>query len=426
MFPVIFISLTSIILMLLMIIFCPKIKIKNIEIQTFWFAPLLGALCLLIFKQINFSKVFEGLTVNDAINPLKILILFISMTFLSIVLDELGFFNFLANWALKKAQKRQILLFIILYVLCSVLTIFTSNDIIILTFTPFIVFFAKRANIDPIPYLVSEFVAANTWSMFLIIGNPTNIYLATKFDITFFAYIKVMFLPTIFGGLSSLFILLLLFKKKLSKQVEIVPDNSSLNNPKLVVIGLICLAMCTILLSISPYIKIEMFLISFIFALLLGLIIFISSIAKKNYDVLIRSFKRLPYTIIPFVISMFVIVLALKQHGVTSELSSFLRNDFPILTYGTTSFLSCNLINNIPMSVFFSEIVNSKSALYSTIIGSNIGAFLTPIGALAGIMWLSILKKHEINYDFKSFVKYGIIISFPTLFASLLGLWIML
>lgn len=57
----------------------------------------------------------------------------------------------------------------------AILTIFTSNDIVILTFTPFICYFSKNAKINPIPYLVAEF-AATTYSMMLIIGNPTNIY----------------------------------------------------------------------------------------------------------------------------------------------------------------------------------------------------------------------------------------------------------
>ena len=76
--------------------------------------------------------------------------------------------------------------------LVSVLTVFTSNDIIVLTFTPFICHFAKSARIDPLPYLVSEFVAANTWSMALIIGNPTNIYLMSGTGISFLSYTAKM------------------------------------------------------------------------------------------------------------------------------------------------------------------------------------------------------------------------------------------
>ncbi|UKI48946.1 MAG: hypothetical protein L6U99_08950 [Clostridium sp.] len=44
----------------------------------------------------------------------------------------------------------------------------------------------KRSKINPLPYLLMEFFAANTLSMALIIGNPTNIYLGFNFNIDFF------------------------------------------------------------------------------------------------------------------------------------------------------------------------------------------------------------------------------------------------
>ena len=112
---------------------------------------------------------------------------------------------------------------------------------------------------------------------------------------------------------------------------------------------------------------------------------------------------------------MFVIVLSLNKNGVTNYISSLLGNDHIILKYGITSFLSCNLINNIPMSVMFASIpqfnnpVDYLKAIYAITIGSNIGAFLTPIGALAGIMFTDLLNRQQVKYGFKTFIKYGLI-----------------
>ena len=157
-------------------LFKPDIRLRKLSINTYWIVPLVGALVLLSVGLIAFPDIINGLTADTAINPLKILVLFLSMTMMSVFLDEIGLFRFLASFALKKAKTSQLTLFIVLYILVSFLTIFTSNDIIILTFTPFICYFAKRAKIDPMPYLFASFVAANTWSMMFIIGNPTNIY----------------------------------------------------------------------------------------------------------------------------------------------------------------------------------------------------------------------------------------------------------
>ena len=84
------------------------------------------------------------------------------------------------------------------------------------------------------------------------------------------------------------------------------------------------------------------------------------------------------------------------------------------------------------MSVLFSTIPNFDSqiltnqAIYSTIIGSNLGAFLTPIGALAGIMFTDLVSKQNVKYSFKTFTKYGLIISIPTILIALLGLSLVL
>ena len=161
---------------------------------------LTGAAVLLTLGLIDGQEVAKVLFSNSPINPLKILVLFISVSILSIALDEVGFFSYLANQALKLGKKNQTTLFVVLYAVISILTVFTSNDILILTFTPFICAFAKRANINPIPYLVAEFVSANTFSMMLSIGNPTNIYISSVYGISFFEYLKVMFVPTILAG----------------------------------------------------------------------------------------------------------------------------------------------------------------------------------------------------------------------------------
>ena len=162
MIPTIIISVITSILIVVSIIFFPHIKIGKIKIDTYWIIALLGALILLIFQFAPIKEVFNQLTKKDSINPIKIIILFFSMTIISIFLDELGLFHYLACLATRKAKGNQYLLFGILYFLTAALTIFTSNDIVILTFTPFICFFCKNSKINPIPYLVGEFAAANT------------------------------------------------------------------------------------------------------------------------------------------------------------------------------------------------------------------------------------------------------------------------
>ncbi len=417
--------------MIVSILFFPKIRIGKIKIDTYWIVTVTGAVFALIFGGTGIDKVGAALIADTAINPLKILVLFLSMTILSIYLDELGFFRYLASIALKHARTGQKKLFFYLYVTVSVLTVFTSNDIIILSFTPFICYFAKNAKIDPIPYLFAEFVAANTWSMALVIGNPTNIYLATASGIDFLEYLKFSVFPTLFGGAMSLAILFLMYRNKLKEPLPTETATVVIEDKLSLWVGIAHLAVCTVLLAISSYIGLEMWIVSVCAVGSLLLFNAIIAVVRKQKPVaLLGCVKRAPYQLIPLVLSMFIIIVILDDVGVTKIIGEFLGADLPILKYGVTSFFASNLINNIPMSVLFSSVIQSTngaaglSAVFATIIGSNLGALLTPIGALAGIMWGSLLDAHDVRFGYVNFVKTGAAVAIPTLFAALGGLWL--
>ena len=415
------------------IIFIPHFKIGKVTIDTYWIFPLIAAIILLATSLAPLNEVISSLTSDTSINPLKILGLFFSMTIISVYLDELGLFKYLAGKAAEKAGSNQFVLFLILYLLVAVLTIFTSNDVVILTYTPFICFFAKRTKINPLPYLIAEFAAANTWSMMFIIGNPTNIYLGTSAGINFIDYFKVMAIPTLVAGVIQLGIIFLIFFKKLKEPISAEHEEYKIESKVDLIVGLTILISVLVLLIISNYIHLEMYLISLLGAGALLLIsLFVRLFTKKNWNYLKDSLVRLPYQLIPFILSMFVIVVALSYQGISDHISSFLNKGPSIWIYGISSFISANIINNIPMSILFSNLVKGLTgnayleAVYASIIGSNIGAIFTPIGALAGIMFSSLLNKHDIKFSFLSFIKYGSIISIPTLAISLLFLMIIL
>ena len=433
MIPTIIIAIITCVLLICSILFFPKINIKKYKLNTYWVVCVFGALTILIFNCVSVKDVIQGLFAESLINPIKILLLFFCMTFLSIFLDEVGFFRYLANTLVKYFKTNQRLLFFTLYLMVAILTIFTSNDIVILTFTPFICYFSKNAKINPIPYLVAEFAAANTYSMMLIIGNPTNIYLATSSNIDFIEYFYVMWLPTLCCGIVQILLMFLVFNKSLRENISISDEPTRVKSKMDLSFGLGHLLICLILLVISSYVNLDMWLICVICAISLVCCIMISHLVRhRSLRVILDTTKRLPFNLIPFIISMFIIVLALNKQGVTNYISTLLGEDNLVLKYGATSFISSNLINNIPMSVLFSNIINLSDmtlrykAIYSTIIGSNLGAFLTPVGALAGIMFTDLVNKQKIKFSFKMFVKYGIIISIPTITVALLILSLIL
>lgn len=421
----------TIILMICGILFFPKIKLGRLQLNSYWVIALLGAATALAATQPDMSALLQAFVDDTAVNPVKILVLFISMTVLSVFLDELGFFRYLAGVALRRARSGQKKLFVYLYVTVSILTVFTSNDVIILSFTPFICYFCKHAKINPMPYLAAEFVAANTWSMALIIGNPTNIYLAGSYGLDFVAYLKLSIIPTLFAGVCSFFCLFLLFRKKLSAPIEGEAERVVIHDKFQLWVGIAHLSVCTVLLAVGSYIGLQMWIVSLAAAVSLLVISAVTALVRRSKpQELLGSIKRLPYELIPFVLSMFVLIVILDQKGITQHIGAFLGENQHVLVYGVSSFFAANVLNNIPMSVLYAQIIKSAGAglpaVFATIIGSNLGAYFTPVGALAGIMFSSIVNRQGLKFGYKDFLKIGVAVALPALCAALGGLYVSL
>ena len=108
--------ITTILLMILSLLFFPKIRVKHISLDSYYLITVLGALILLIFGSIDVVEVKDIFTKNDGMNPIQIIILFMSMAFLSIFLDKVGLFNYLACKAALKFKNTQVSLFLALFI----------------------------------------------------------------------------------------------------------------------------------------------------------------------------------------------------------------------------------------------------------------------------------------------------------------------
>ena len=391
------------------------------KFSLYWVVALAGALLLLAVGPLSPGEVGAALTADRGLNPLKILLLFLSLSGLSVFLDEAGFFGWLSARAVRRSGGSQKKLFFGIYALVSVLTVFTSNDIIILTFTPFLCYFAARAEVDPRPYLFAEFAGANTFSMLLIFGNPTNVYIASAFSADFVHYFLVMALPTLCAGSAVTLVLYLLFRKELSRPISCADVGEVQMDRGLAAVGCAVLGACILLMALSSYIGLEMEWIS------LGgcLLVFAAALfrGKAGLDRIWGTLKRLPWALVPFLLGMFVVVTELDAVGLTAAVGSLLAGLPEVFGYGLASFFCCSLINNIPMSVLFTQILTAAGAgeggMFAVVIGSNLGALFTPVGALAGIMWMRMASGTGVRIGFGKFTAVGALVSLPALLAAL-------
>jgi len=155
----------------------------------------------------------------------------------------------------------------------------------------------------------------------------------------------------------------------------------------------------------------------------------------------IQVISRLPWKIIFFVFSVFITVEALQVADWTAEIADLLTSaigtedkdsNVVIAVYlmGTIAIVFCNILNNQPMTILFTTVLQEDAfavgpkaengAMFALILGSNLGANFTLVGALAGIMWASILESKDQAVSAIQFIKIGFTIM-PFVFAVACG-----
>ena len=261
------ISALTIIAMTLSFFLFPTIKIRSKKIDTYWLITLLGAILILLTHISTDGDILKLFIENNSTNPFKIIVLFLSLTFISKFLDSVGLFDYLATRVGRIGKGNQFILFTVFYFLISFLTILTNNDIIIIV-TPIIIYFARACKTKALPYLMMVCFVLNTLSATFLTTNVSNLYLGSFFDITYFDYLKKLTPVSLILMLVLYVILILVFYKDLKIKIDTNVEKKPIKNKFLLIVGLTSLALTTILLILSSFINIEMYIITLVFVLL--------------------------------------------------------------------------------------------------------------------------------------------------------------
>lgn len=100
-------------------------------------------------------------------------------------LQSIGVFGYLGNLLLQKVHTTRQLAFL-LTALCFFSAMFITNDVALITFVPFTLLVLQMANEAEriLPVVILQAVAANLGSMATPVGNPQNLFLCGKFNLT--------------------------------------------------------------------------------------------------------------------------------------------------------------------------------------------------------------------------------------------------
>ncbi|HEX6923678.1 MAG TPA: arsenic transporter [Bacillales bacterium] len=393
----------------------------------------IGAALLLLTQAVSVSDVFEIFrTVSSAS------ITIISTLVMTIVLESIGFFKWAAINLVNRSRGSGLRLFVNILFLCYLMTLFFNNDGSVLITTPIIIRTLLILNLKPhekIPYLLSGALIATATSAPIAISNIANLIALEIVGLDLNSYVIMMFLPSMAGIAVIAYLLYIYFQKQIPKRImrmELNLNHFEQHQPfphplsgdqfdtAKVDWGMFRICLIVIVVTRASYFilpslaGISMEWIAVIGALLL---IFIRWYRKGigMVDVILKT----PWHIFVFAFGMYILVYGLQNIGFTALLVEHLgplitESHFNAIfvTGGLLTLLS-NLCNNLP-SIMIGTLTLTEMGLHpetlqvaylAGILGSDIGSLLTPIGTLATMLWMYIIKENAIPISWRSYMK---------------------